>query len=54
MAFADKLEAACIQTLNDGIMTKDLTGLVSEGYTVRAVNSAVFIKSIRERLEKAM
>ena len=54
MTFADKLEAACIQTLNDGIMTKDLTGLVSEGYSARAVNSAEFIKEIRARLEASL
>ena len=49
--FADKLEAACIDTLNDGIMTKDLVGLVSEGVNATAVNSIGFIKAIRERLE---
>ena len=49
--FADKLEEACIDTLNDGIMTKDLVGLVSEGYSATAVNSIGFIKAIRERLE---
>ena len=43
--FADKLEEACIDTLNDGIMTKDLVGLVSEGYTATAVNSIGFIKA---------
>ncbi len=51
VAFADKLEEACIDTLNDGIMTKDLVGLVSDGYTAKAVNSIDFIKAIRERLE---
>ena len=51
VSFADKLEEACIDTLNDGIMTKDLVGLVSEGYTAKAVNSIGFIKAIRERLE---
>ncbi len=51
MQFADRLESACIKTLNDGIMTKDLIGLVSEGYTARAVNSAEFIAEIRKRLE---
>ena len=51
MSFANKLEEACIDTLNDGIMTKDLVGLVSEGYTATAVNSIGFIKAIRERLE---
>ena len=51
VTFADKLEGACIDTLNDGIMTKDLVGLVSEGYPATAVNSIGFIKAIRERLE---
>ena len=54
VVFADKLEEACIDTLNDGIMTKDLVGLVSEGYTATAVNSIGFIKAIRERLEKKL
>ena len=49
--FADKLEEACIDTLNDGIMTKDLVGLVDEGVKAQAVNSIGFIKAIRERLE---
>lgn len=49
--FADKLEASCIQTLNDGIMTKDLVGLVEPGFNATAVNSLGFIKAIRERLE---
>ena len=53
VAFADKLEAACIQTLNDGIMTKDLIALVipEAKSSVHPVNSAAFIKAIRERLE---
>ena len=54
VAFADKLEAACIDTLNDGIMTKDLTGLVVPGTKVQAATSAEFIAAIRERLEKKM
>ncbi len=53
-AFADKLEAAVIKTLDDGIMTKDLAGLVSEGYTATPVNSFDFIKAIRTRLEASM
>ncbi len=52
--YANKLEEACIDTLNDGIMTKDLVGLVSEGYKATAVNSIDFIKAIRERLEKKL
>ena len=56
MAFADKLEAACIQTLDDGIMTKDLTGLVIPECRdkVKAVNSKEFIAAIRERLEASL
>ena len=49
--FANKLEETCIDTLNDGIMTKDLVGLVDEGVKAQAVNSIGFIKAIRERLE---
>ncbi len=49
--FANNLEAACIETLNDGIMTKDLAGLVDEGVSVTAVNTAGFIAAVRERLE---
>ena len=56
MAFADKLEAACIKTLDDGIMTKDLTGLVIPECKdqVKAVNSKGFIAAIRERLEASL
>ena len=56
VAFADKLEAACIQTLDDGIMTKDLTGLVIPECKdkVKAVNSKEFIAAIRERLEASI
>ena len=52
--FADKLESACLQTLNDGIMTKDLVGLVVPGTPVTSVNSLEFLKAIRERLEQAL
>ena len=52
--FADKLEAACIKTLDSGIMTKDLVGLVSEGYPAKAVNTAEFISEIRKNLEASI
>lgn len=56
--FAAKLETACIQTLEDGIMTKDLVGLVEEGTFLtgmpKAVNTLEFIKEIRARLEKSL
>ncbi len=51
VGFAKKLESACIKTLDDGIMTKDLSGLVTEGTKVKSVNSAEFIKAIRTNLE---
>ena len=50
VAFADRLEAACIKTLNDGVMTKDLAGLVEDKSAVTAVNSEQFLKAIRERM----
>ena len=52
VSFADKLEEACIDTLNQGVMTKDLVGLVVEGTQTKAVNSIDFIKTIRTNLEK--
>ena len=54
VSFANKLEAACIETLNQGIMTKDLVGLVVEGTKTQAVNSIDFIKAIRKNLEAAL
>ena len=52
--FADKLEKACISTLDSGVMTKDLVGLVKEGTEVKAVNSLDFILEIRKNLEALM
>ena len=52
--FADQLEGACFDTLNQGTMTKDLVGLVDEGVTARAVTSGEFIAAIRENLEKRL
>lgn len=51
--FCDRLEAACLDTLNAGIATKDLVGLM-EGVEAKAVNSADFIAEIRRRLEEKM
>ena len=53
VGFADALEAACFDTLNEGIVTKDLVNLM-EGVTPKAVNSAQFIAAIRERLERRL
>jgi len=49
--FANKLEEASLQTINDGIMTKDLA-LISELEHKTVANSEEFIKAIRARLEK--
>ena len=51
--YADQLEAACFDTLNAGIVTKDLANLM-EGVTPQVKNSADFIAAIRERLEKCL
>ena len=51
--FGEALEAASLQTLNDGIMTKDLAGL-AEGVKVTTATTGEFISAIRERLEKKL
>ena len=51
--FADQLEGACFDTLGEGIVTKDLAGLM-EDVTPQTVNSAGFIGAIRERLERRL
>ncbi|MBP5537913.1 MAG: NADP-dependent isocitrate dehydrogenase [Bacteroidales bacterium] len=53
VGFADALEAACFDTLGEGIVTKDLVNLM-EGVTPKAVNSEQFIAAIRERLERRL
>ncbi len=52
MVFADKLEAACIDTIESGIMTGDLAAL-AEGEK-KVVNSEEFIAAIRAELEKKL
>ena len=49
--FAKKLEAASIETIESGTMTKDLA-LLTELPNVTVVNTIDFIKAIRKRLEK--
>ena len=51
--FADKLEAATIQTIEDGVMTGDLY-LISKLENKKKVNSKEFLEAIRERLDAAM
>lgn len=50
MEFADKLEKATIQTIEDGKMTKDLA-LITTMENPVVLNSADFIKEIRKTLE---
>ena len=49
-AFAEKLERACIKTVEDGKMTKSLS-LISTCENPVVLNSLDFIKAIRETLE---
>ena len=51
MAFADKLEKATIDTIEGGVMTKDLVGLWEGETPAQGVNSLDFLKAIRARLE---
>ncbi len=51
MTFADKLEKATIQTIEEGKMTKDLA-LITSLENVTVLNSENFIKAIRETFDK--
>ena len=51
--FADKLEKACIDTIEGGTLTKDLA-MLWEGKEPTVVNSKDFILAIRETLEKSL
>lgn len=49
-AFADKLEKACIQTVENGEMTKDLA-LITTLDNAKTLNTQDFIKAVRKTLE---
>ena len=51
--FADKLEAAVIETIEGGTMTKDLA-LICSDEAPNVVDSLGFIKAIREKLEEKL
>ena len=53
-AFGEKLGAASLGTLEDGIMTRDLLPLVEPGFQARGVNSEEFLDAIAERLAAAL
>lgn len=51
--FGNVIQVSSMKSLNDGVMTKDLTGLV-EGEKPKYVTSSVFIKTVRANMEKAL
>ena len=51
--YANQLEGACFDTLNEGYATKDLVNLM-EGITPKMLSSAQFLAAIRESLEKRL
>ena len=51
--FAGKLEAASIETIEDGVMTGDLAGL-SDAADKKVVNTEEFLREIANRLEKQL
>ena len=51
--FADKLEKASIQTIEDGVMTGDLASM-STLENITKVNTEEFLLAIRDRLEKLL
>lgn len=51
--FADKLEKAVIDTVENGVMTKDLADITTLK-NIKTTNTEEFIKAIRERLEKSL
>ncbi|MBR6222935.1 MAG: NADP-dependent isocitrate dehydrogenase [Lachnospiraceae bacterium] len=53
MDFADKLEAACVETIESGSMTKDLA-LITSIKDPNVLNSEGFIKAIRVKLEEKL
>lgn len=52
--FGEAMEAASLETLERGVMTKDLTSLVDEGFQPTAVNSEEFLDAIAARLEEKL
>lgn len=48
--FADRLEKACLDTLNDGVMTKDLAQIADEPEKIKVVNTEEIIDAIAARI----
>lgn len=48
--FAKKLEKACMDTLYNGTMTKDLVALTTPSFEIKCVNTLEFLDAIADRL----
>ena len=53
-AFGAALEAASLETLEAGIMTRDLLGLLEPGFEARSVDSEEFLDAIAGRLREKL
>lgn len=51
ISFSDKMEKAALDTIESGLVTKDLVPLMDKGKTVKALNTLDFIKAIRSTFE---
>ena len=57
VSFASNMEKAALDTIEDGIMTKDLSSLVDGGVTVsgksvKTVDTSTFLKAIKEKYQE--
>lgn len=54
VAFAHALERACIETIEGGVMTKDLAGLWEGETPAKSVTSAEFLAAVKAKLEEKL
>jgi isocitrate dehydrogenase, NADP-dependent, eukaryotic type len=52
--FGEAMEQAALETLESGVMTKDLAALVEPGFTARSVNTEEFLSAIARRLAEKL
>ena len=52
--FGQAMEDASLETLMDGVMTKDLLGLVEPGFRATGVDSETFLDAIADRLHSKL
>ena len=53
-SFAEKVENACLDTMEEGIMTSDLSGLVEPGFKTKTVDSWEFISAVAAKLGRGL